>query len=450
MQYNINSGAVPLWTPALSVGYMRRNHSKSFNLSSQHCNLIVGGCRINTKARLLSSMIAAAVKILKVNRQLMILIAALILVFVVPYSLPERNFNYQCYPLLIVGLISWLCLLTLDRNQIQKLKNVSLLVILVCPMSLIVFSNSSLNTFGNYFNPIGSLTLIAFVGIAVMVSKVSSKKVLTSIFVTSTLVAIVSIVHQIVNASQPLYPGRLSGIMFQPDILGAYLGVGLIAGIGVFLSQKNKTLRFLILGAEGILFTVVWLTKTRSIYIGLFVVALILCLLIRKSARSLILALIVLVIAATAITAIAGPKKIESIVAYRTEIQRSALAQFIKEPFSVSGNNGLDNDLACVNLSRYPALVETCDKDYIFTSTHNIFLDRVIELGIFGGVAYIALMTAGIVRKLSSNNREKNILGLMLILISIYYLTNVTSITLELLVWLILLDEPKTKHPTLY
>jgi O-antigen ligase len=91
-------------------------------------------------------------------------------------------------------------------------------------------------------------------------------------------------------------------------------------------------------------------------------------------------------------------------------------------------------------------LQKTCRQGFSFNSSHNIFLDRVIEMGWIGGGAYIALVGTCLYRGLRSN-REAKVLSLAALLIAFYYLTNITSVTLELLFWILLVSA--AFHPRL-
>ena len=80
----------------------------------------------------------------------------------------------------------------------------------------------------------------------------------------------------------------------------------------------------------------------------------------------------------------------------------------------------------------------TCRQGYFFNSSHNIFIDRVLAIGWLGGLAFLAIVMLAIYRGLRGK-QELWVLGYAVALIGFYYLTNVTSVTLELLLWVLLM-----------
>jgi O-antigen ligase len=85
-----------------------------------------------------------------------------------------------------------------------------------------------------------------------------------------------------------------------------------------------------------------------------------------------------------------------------------------------------------------PALQKTCHQGYFFNSSHNIFIDRFLAVGWLGGLAFLALAVLAIYKALRAQP-EVRIVGWALLLIACYYLTNVTNVTLELLLWVLIL-----------
>jgi hypothetical protein len=83
-------------------------------------------------------------------------------------------------------------------------------------------------------------------------------------------------------------------------------------------------------------------------------------------------------------------------------------------------------------------LKATCKQGYFFNSSHNIYIDRALGIGWLGALAYIAIIVLAI-RKGLRVKPESKIFAYGALLIGLYYLTNVTSLTLELLFWILLM-----------
>jgi O-antigen ligase len=128
---------------------------------------------------------------------------------------------------------------------------------------------------------------------------------------------------------------------------------------------------------------------------------------------------------------------------YRISLQAAGLRASTKKPLLGYGVGNLADALACPALTA-PSLQKTCDQGYYFNSSHNIFLDRVLAFGWLGGLAWIIL----ILYRLFRTKREapaEVLLSLCLLMICLYYFTNVTNIVLELLVWVLVLHASPSK-----
>lgn len=372
-------------------------------------------------------------------RHSFVLVTLLLSVFLAPHSYPGSNFNLQLAVIVLIGVISWIFIFTLDKDKIAVLKNIPLISLLLVSLSLIIFSNNSLNNFGSYIYPIGSITILSFIGLSVFVSSVPRLSLIKYIFLSSLILALVCLVYSIFHSHNPLYPERLSGIVFQPDILAAYIAAGFICSLGLIDSRQYDKQRLWLILSSAILFSTVYLTKSRTILAAVILLSVIFIGL--KNIRiGLSILLTLLLLSILLIGYSHNLHKLNNIISYRSDIQLSASQRFFKNPFVIAGNYGLEKDLSCSNLVKYEALITTCNKGYSFSSSHNIFIDRTIEFGIIGGLAYVCLLFIAIYRYMTSKISANKSIGIMLLLISIYYLTNVTSIELELLIWLCLID----------
>jgi O-antigen ligase len=130
-------------------------------------------------------------------------------------------------------------------------------------------------------------------------------------------------------------------------------------------------------------------------------------------------------------------------ISYRSELQTAALSASLKEPLLGYGPGNLADALNCNKLTASP-LQESCDDGFFFNSSHNIFLDRVLMIGWPGGIAFMAFVLFAIFR--SFTKPETRSFALAALLISMYYVTNVTSVSLELLLWVLLVACLMTVH----
>jgi O-antigen ligase len=128
----------------------------------------------------------------------------------------------------------------------------------------------------------------------------------------------------------------------------------------------------------------------------------------------------------------------EQSIHYRLSLQDYALKASGRKPFLGYGPGNLADALRCPWLPAGP-LQTTCHQGYFFNSSHNIFIDRILAIGWLGGLAYLGIVILAIYRGIRSK-KEVRSMGYGLLLIGCYYLTNVTSLTLELLLWVLVVQ----------
>jgi O-antigen ligase len=234
---------------------------------------------------------------------------------------------------------------------------------------------------------------------------------------------------------------RTGGLFSQADILACFLGCGLLLGwqmLAVYPKRKN-----VITAVQVLMAAVLLATQTRTVIILVTVLSFIW--LARhwhkRMMRPLVVSLLI-VIGLLAVWSHLAPNRLtdrayaSQSVQYRLTLQHYALRAAAHEPFHGYGPGNLADALPCSQL-RDTALQKTCDEGYFFNSSHNIFLDRVLAIGWPGALAFLGLVILALYRNLRGG-QARQIWGYTLLLISGYYLTNVTGVTLELLFWVVL------------
>jgi O-antigen ligase len=125
-------------------------------------------------------------------------------------------------------------------------------------------------------------------------------------------------------------------------------------------------------------------------------------------------------------------------IGYRADLQTYGLRASYHKAWFGYGPGNLADALNCSGLHAAP-LQATCRQGYFFNSSHNVFLDRVLAVGWPGGVAFLLFVLTSLGKGLRAPGPARPMVYAAL-LIACYYLTNVTSVTLELLFWILLLS----------
>ena len=81
-------------------------------------------------------------------------------------------------------------------------------------------------------------------------------------------------------------------------------------------------------------------------------------------------------------------------------------------------------------------LRKTCADGFIFSSSHNIFLDRILQFGLLAGLLYVAIFGMTIIRALQGKYTAELVVVILLeISICLYFLSNVSLPEIELLLF---------------
>lgn len=371
------------------------------------------------------------------------LLLAAILVFVVPYE-AARNIDAQGILLIIAGLFAWLAIL-LKRDLFLKIldkKSLILLglIILSALLSMAVNPHLGYDLLGAPLVRLGSLGLISCIGIGLLATQIKTKQLIPYLYAITCTVGVIAIPYNLYSFASI---DRVGGVFAQADILAVFLASGLL--LGLYLSIKYSKKRILLVFSQLGLLGMLILTQTRAaVFLAVVLAAAYMLIEIGPKVSKNTLIVLVLIASLVVVGAKVLPSRLtdagfaKSSATYRLELQKAALRQTTMKPFFGYGLGNISDSLDCKYL-RVTALKETCDKHYFFNSSHNIYLDRILSLGWIGGLAYLVFVVMAIYRGLRAVP-EIRIMAFCALLISLYYMTNVLSLTLELLLWVLLLQ----------
>lgn len=360
----------------------------------------------------------------------------------------SRNIDMQGLVLLVAGAFAWIAI-TLDNKPYTRLLSpwqIALVGIFIMSSvtSLAVNPHKVYGLLGAPYMRLGTLGLLACIGCGLLVRRLRTQVLITGLYGGICALALLSIPYSLLKFHS-LW--RIGGVFAQADIMACFVGVGLVLGFGLITSYPRWRKR--IISAQLLLTLLLLLTQTRAVLLlvlGLYI----LWQLQHRGLKQL--PKIFLVLGANLVVFIGihyfTPNRLVNTAYvsesfhYRLSLQHAALQSSAARPLWGYGPGNLSDALACPTL-HFPTLQETCHHGYFFNSSHNIFIDRLLAIGWIGGSAFLAFVIYTIYRGLR-NTAEAQLFSYGAILIAGYYLTNVTSLTLELLFWVILLGSPAT------
>ena len=360
--------------------------------------------------------------------------------FLVPFS-PDRNIDLQGLLLIVAGAFAGLSLAAKPLRPIPKAILVCIgLFVLSCVLSLFVNPHKDYGLFGAPYVRLGTLGLLSCIVCAlVIVQQFRLRQIIVCLYGGICVLALVSLPYNLLKFHTAQ---RIGGLFAQADIMACFLGVGLLLGLYVLRQYPAWRLRLLIL--QLMLFSLLLLTQTRAVLvlvIGLGLAWLLTTSEPKQSKRTIgyVFAVALVLLALLPIL----PQRVSSLpyastsISYRLALQKSALGSSWHRPVLGYGPGNLADALACSKLHD-GALQKTCSQHYFFNSSHNIFIDRVLAIGWLGGLSFLTLVILAITMALRKGG-ECRIIGFAALLVTGYYLTNITSVTLELLFWVLLL-----------
>jgi O-antigen ligase len=372
------------------------------------------------------------------------LLLAAILAFLVPLD-PVRNIDFQGLLLIISGSFAWCALLLGYKQTLRPLGrlNGTLLAIfsLWCVISLLVNPHYGDDFFGAPYIRLGTAGLLAVIGIGLLVKALlPAKQLIIYLYGIIMGLAVVSVPYSLWHFHSLT---RVGGLFAQADIMGCFAGCGLLLGLQLVSSYRRY--RTCLLVGQLFLAVILLLTQTRAVLLAVIVLYIVWEVHNHRATAWKRVALCLTIVAVLlgmlhylAPNRLTNTTYADQSIRYRLTLQGAALKATRQKPFWGYGPGNLADALRCTRLPAGP-LQTTCHQGYFFNSSHNIFIDRVLAIGWPGGIAYLVLVSLAIYNGLRSK-REVRIMAYAVLLISCYYLTNVTSLALELLLWVLLMQ----------
>jgi O-antigen ligase len=359
----------------------------------------------------------------------------------------SRNLKLQGLLLLVAAVLA-IPGLVRHHPPLDK-KIVVLLVIYAgfCLLSSLRGDRLADNLFGPASSHLGILILLACLICGLSLLQYSRRRKIVALYAVLSAVGYLSVPYSFLRFHTL---ERISGLPSQPVVLGCLLAVGFV--LGLYLFATNQKYRLLIFSNQLALFGLLLVTQTRAA-IGLTLAATVYCYfwLGRPAGltKKLIIPAAVVCLALFSLAYLPGRLHNSGYAAasidYRFHLAEAAVSTSTNQPIVGYGVANIPAALDCQRLAAAD-LQQTCRDGYTFNSSHNIYLDRIIAIGWLGGIAYLGLVTICIYRGFRGN-REAKLLSLAALVIALYYLTNITSVALELLFWVLLLAaaQPQTR-----
>jgi O-antigen ligase len=380
------------------------------------------------------------------------LVLAGCLSLLVPFD-PGRNIDLQGLLLMISGGLAWCALLLGYRETFRPLGRLTGTFLGIfaacCLVSLLVNPHFGYDFLGAPYIRLGAAGLVSCLGIGLLLTTVSPKRLLSGLYLIILGLSVISVPYSWWHFHS-LW--RIGGVFSQADIMACFIGCGLLFGLEMRRLYPGH--RRVLAGTQLFWLVLLVLSETRAVLLLVIVLGLVWELHGRRTRRLKLAALYIM----AALILLGGlhylmPNRLTNTayasrsIHYRLTLQGYALKASRQKPVWGYGPGNLADALSC---SRLPAgaLQTTCHQGYFFNSSHNIFIDRILAIGWLGGLSYLAIVLLAIYRSIRST-RETRVFCYAVILIGCYYLTNVTSVTLELLLWVLMLQclrLPKTSH----
>ena len=356
-----------------------------------------------------------------------------LLPFLIPYE-AGRNIDMQGLILLIAGGLAWLALLLEKQVHFKKLPTIFIGVfLLACILSTLANPHVGYDLLGGPLVRLGTLAFIALPGCALLITQTRLATLIRYLYVEILVIGTVSFLYNLYEFHTLT---RIGGVFAQADVLACVIGCGIILGLQVLLHTRHA--RLVIVG-QLFLAILLALTGTRAVMAIVFLLIVMWALQARNWRLSL-LGLIVVLLTIGGFHQFAAARSTDvhdatGSISYRTDLWSAGITAATHKPLLGYGSGNLADALDCRTLHA-PALHDTCRKHYFFNSSHNIFLDRVMAVGWVGGLAFLSFVLFALHQ--GFRQPERRIMALTALLISLYYLTNVTAISLELFYWVLL------------
>ena len=344
----------------------------------------------------------------------------------------------------MIGAYSWISFVA---SKIQKIKwnyltyLITALVLLL--ITIAIYSRGTINLFGAFYSPISAISLLAIIGLALNTSFQKPEFIARAIFFVTALVAFLAFPYDIWRY-HGLAAGRVSGTIAQSNALAVYISAGLIIGFYWLVSGTYKNKKYLLIAVEAYMLFMTILTQTRFVIVLLGLMALTYFVMrAKKDKKVFLIALATLLFVVGSIFVVnnrqINQSALENGVSYRLHLQATAFSGELIRAVQVNGTNKLLKKLECNNLNTSNDLALTCFQGYVFSSYHNQYLDRLVQFGWIFGLGYILLLACG--GAIFYRERHQAIfltLGCAFLLAALYYFSNVTTIEIEIILWILL------------
>lgn len=366
-----------------------------------------------------------------------------LLPFLVPFE-PNRNVDMQGLILLIAGTLSWCALAYGYRTTFRNFSSATKLLIglyaTCCLASLALARFGPYAFVGSPYIRLGSPGLLACVGCGLILSRLKPADLISYLYAIISLLAAVSVPYSLFESGTLV---RIGGLASQADVFGVLLGCGLLLGL-VTLKKIPRWRNYLLIN-QVFLSVLLILTGTRAAIILMLVLVVAWQLQNNRSKfiKWLPIYVVTMIVFVVSLSNFAPNRLTDSSYAkesigYRRDLQFTALRGSLDKPVFGYGAGNLADALSCDKLTQ-KSLRDSCDDGYFFNSSHDIFIDRALGIGWPGAIAYLSIILLAIYHGLHAKS-EVRIFGYLTLLISLYYLTNITSVVLELLLWVVLIQ----------
>jgi len=374
------------------------------------------------------------------NQEKLVLIFALFSIFVSHLTFDLSIGVVSMRLQIIAGVLALFYLLRYHSSDLKKLPLKWPLLALIMLVGLNAFKfHSSMNLEGVFYDPTGSLVLISFILLGLLAALQSQSFILSLVYVFAVIVGIDSYRVAFFN-SQGF--SRFFGIFEQSDVLAEIIGLGLLLNAYFYTKFVQHKYRTAFFGIEAMLAGVLYLSGTRFVIVTSVVLSLVLFWYLKAHRKEVAFlyaaaAAIFLIFSFTIhVTRITGVADYGSSVSYRLELQNITLRQVQSIPLLGVGVGNIEHVIPCQKLLSVRVLRKTCADGFIFSSSHNIFLDRILQFGLLAGLLYLAIFGMTILRALHAKLTAELVVMLLLELsICLYFLSNVSLPEIELLLF---------------
>jgi O-antigen ligase len=364
-----------------------------------------------------------------------------VLSFLVPFD-SGRNIDMQGLVLLLVGIFSWITIALqwhiIFQGQPKRVTLLLLAFIIPLLISLLVNPHKTYGLLGAPYIRLGATGFLACIGGGLLLRTIRAERLMVWLYGILLSVSLTAIPYNVLRFHSI---GRIGGVFAQADILGIGSACGFLIGLAL-LGTYPHLKKYLIVGQASLLL-VLFLTQTRA---ALFLLGLVILVKL-VTERRLTIKTCVLYGAISVVTisglGLLSLQRLTNLsyanesLRYRLSLQGYAIEATLHKPLVGYGPGNVADALACPTLHT-AQLQQTCREGYFFNSSHDIFIDRILAIGWIGGLSFVTLTILLVFIGLRRPS-EDTMFAYCALLIAGYYVTNVTNIEVELLLWICLL-----------